>query len=344
MKAIVCEMCGGQEFSKQDGLYVCQHCRTKYDPEEAKKLMIEVSGAVKVDNSDLIQKSLQNARRAKQKEDWEETEKYYNLVEQNDPSNIEAIFYSSYAKARNSLIESDLHKREAAFNVLKKSVSIIDDNYTVEKEEEEKIIIENITNDFFAMTESKFTYDVNKQLLGINYEKSKTIEFFTELAYEFIESLLNIINKYPDSEKSKIEYLYQIALRLSDYSIKANTDSRLSKKYSDKKIQIQQEIKKLHPDYQVQTTSGGCYVATAVYGSYDCPQVWTLRRYRDYTLSQTWYGRAFIRTYYAISPTLVKWFGHTNWFRNLWKPKLDRMVRRLNNEGVSDTPYQDKKW
>ncbi|NLX93020.1 MAG: hypothetical protein GXZ02_03995, partial [Clostridiales bacterium] len=40
--------------------------------------------------------------------------------------------------------------------------------------------------------------------------------------------------------------------------------------------------------------TGGCYVATAVYGSYDCPQVWTLRRYRDYTLAETWYGRAFI--------------------------------------------------
>ncbi len=28
MKAIVCEMCGGQDFSKQDGLYVCQYCST----------------------------------------------------------------------------------------------------------------------------------------------------------------------------------------------------------------------------------------------------------------------------------------------------------------------------
>ena len=36
-------------------------------------------------------------------------------------------------------------------------------------------------------------------------------------------------------------------------------------------------------------SSGGCYVATAVYGSYDCPQVWTLRRYRDDTLAETWY-------------------------------------------------------
>ena len=87
---------------------------------------------------------------------------------------------------------------------------------------------------------------------------------------------------------------------------------------------------------------GGCYVATAVYGSYDCPQVWTLRRYRDYTLAETWYGRAFIRTYYVISPTLVKWFGKTEWFRSLWKPKLDRMVERLNQSGVDNTPYSDR--
>ncbi len=94
----------------------------------------------------------------------------------------------------------------------------------------------------------------------------------------------------------------------------------------------------------VDTNSGGCYVATAVYGSYDCPQGWTLRRFRDYTLAETWYGRAFIRTYYAISPTLVKWFGHTEWFKNMWKGKLDRIVADLNAEGVEDTPYEDRNW
>ncbi|MBQ9848389.1 MAG: hypothetical protein IJO64_04960 [Clostridia bacterium] len=90
--------------------------------------------------------------------------------------------------------------------------------------------------------------------------------------------------------------------------------------------------------------SGGCYVATAVYGSYDCPQVWTLRRYRDYTLAETWYGRAFIKTYYAISPTLVKWFGHTKWFKKMWQGKLDRMVAKLQANGVETTPYEDKNW
>lgn len=88
----------------------------------------------------------------------------------------------------------------------------------------------------------------------------------------------------------------------------------------------------------------GCYIATCVYGSYDCPPVWTLRRYRDYTLAKTWHGRAFIRAYYTISPMLVKWFGHTKWFKKIWRGKLDRMVEKLNNVGVSNMLYEDRNW
>lgn len=88
----------------------------------------------------------------------------------------------------------------------------------------------------------------------------------------------------------------------------------------------------------------GCYVATAVYGSYDCPEVWTLRRYRDYELAETWHGRLFIKAYYAISPTIVKWFGDTAWFKKMWKGKLDRMVSNLQQKGFENTPYEDRKW
>ena len=87
--------------------------------------------------------------------------------------------------------------------------------------------------------------------------------------------------------------------------------------------------------------SSGCYVATAVYGSYDCPQVWTLRRFRDNRLALTWYGRLFIVLYYAISPTVVKWFGQAAWFNRFWRARLDRMVRRLQADGFDDTPYSD---
>ena len=67
------------------------------------------------------------------------------------------------------------------------------------------------------------------------------------------------------------------------------------------------------------TQKKGCYVATCVYGSYDCPEVWTLRRYRDFTLDETWYGRVFIKVYYAISPIFVKYFGDTSYFECILK-------------------------
>jgi len=125
MKAMVCEMCQSNDIVKQDGMFVCQYCGCKYSVEEAKRMMIEgsvdVSGStVKVDNSAFVQKYLENARRAKIKQDWEEVEKYYNMVEQNDPQNIEAIFYSSFGKVMQSLSDSNRHKRRQVFNTFKK--------------------------------------------------------------------------------------------------------------------------------------------------------------------------------------------------------------------------------
>ena len=90
------------------------------------------------------------------------------------------------------------------------------------------------------------------------------------------------------------------------------------------------------------TKKHGCYIATCVYGSYDCPQVWTLRRFRDYTLDKTWYGRLFIKCYYTISPILVKWFGRYEWFKKTWKKFLDNFVEHLKLDGITDSDYNDK--
>ena len=85
----------------------------------------------------------------------------------------------------------------------------------------------------------------------------------------------------------------------------------------------------------------GCYIATCVYGSYDCPEVWSLRRYRDYYLKERLFGRFFIKCYYSISPTLVKWFGNTKWFKKMFKSYLDKKLKKLKEEGYSSSPYND---
>jgi hypothetical protein len=85
----------------------------------------------------------------------------------------------------------------------------------------------------------------------------------------------------------------------------------------------------------------GCYIATCVYGSYDCPEVWTLRRFRDTVLRRHLLGRGFVRAYYEVSPTFVKWFGKSRWFQRFWQGILNRLVRHLNTRGVTNAPYRD---
>lgn len=132
--------------------------------------------------------------------------------------------------------------------------------------------------------------------------------------------------------------LQKYGRRAVQYARDENEKAKFQQGISD----LENKISSCEQALQERSKKRGCYVATAVYGSYDCPEVWTLRRYRDYTLDRTWYGRMFIRTYYAVSPTLVKWFGDTDWFKKMWRGKLDHMVTKLNDQGFGNTPYNDK--
>ncbi|MBQ2987985.1 MAG: ankyrin repeat domain-containing protein [Clostridia bacterium] len=500
MKQLTCEMCGSTDLIKQDGFFVCQTCGTKYSVEEAKKMMIEgtvdIQGTVKVDNSAFVEKYLTNARRAKQKEDWAETEKYYNMVEQNDPTNIEAIFYSTFARVKLALLEAETKdKRQGVFNVLVKSVSIIDDNYDNKNKELQKLLFE-IMDDIKGLKTGKIVPTthlqeyVTKNGYGNVVDRNQVIEndsldvtynMINKVIEAYVDSLANIIivqckdlskeeilekaletlkNGYPefalhyfseyikkntnspigyvgkacaiyytngniknalenlrkaisytasnDKEKDNLKFIinyqnndditllmaasihydYEVVKYLVEYGADINAESHKAtalwiicrKKPDESNIEAARKIAKFLLDngakadvtntggvalYNKHTDSeiakmllekypylekgtaaggGGCYVATAVYGSYDCPEVWTLRRYRDYTLGSTWHGRAFIKTYYAISPTLVKWFGETEWFKKMWRGTLDRMVANLQEKGVENTPYEDQNW
>ena len=90
--------------------------------------------------------------------------------------------------------------------------------------------------------------------------------------------------------------------------------------------------------------SDGCYIATCVYGSYDCPEVWTLRRFRDNKLGVTVLGKTFIKAYYMISPSIVKLFGDNRIFKAICKSALDAWVSQLQKKGIKNTPYQDIDW
>jgi hypothetical protein len=65
--------------------------------------------------------------------------------------------------------------------------------------------------------------------------------------------------------------------------------------------------------------SGGCFIATAVYGSYDAPEVIILRNFRDTILKKYLFGRLFINSYYTFSPSLAKFISKKHFLTRLLK-------------------------
>lgn len=87
------------------------------------------------------------------------------------------------------------------------------------------------------------------------------------------------------------------------------------------------------------TKQGGCYVATYVYGTYDSPELWVLRRWRDEYLAQSALGRAFISAYYTVSPKLIRHVGGQRAFARLATHAVGWAVDRLQRAGVSNSKY-----
>ena len=95
MQAIRCELCGSRDIVKEDGLFVCQNCKTKYSAEEARKLV----GTVKIDNSETVDNLFTLARRAFQTKNFADAEKYYSLILPERPNNVEACFFREISRA-----------------------------------------------------------------------------------------------------------------------------------------------------------------------------------------------------------------------------------------------------
>ncbi len=414
MKALVCELCGSNEFVKEDGFFVCQHCHTKYSPEEAKKIMVEGTVAVKVDNTASIDNYLKMAESAYESSNKKETEEYCNKIIEIEPTNYKAWLLKGRAAGWQSTIAN--LRIEEAVNCFSKAIDNAPEEETESIKKEVVSEVNNLTMALMRLSCDNFANyasddNATNILNAVLTMRTATLSLLVkcgtsatdtskQMATMINNSVMNAWNNkiYPDyigtdghpsvyalqafiHRVGHCRTLLEAAINLSDDDDQADIQryknlidittremNAFSYRYdgqwgwvkerslSDENKQQRvnaimewhQKIKDIDPNYVIPEKpvpqSSGCYVATAVYGSYDCPEVWTLRRFRDYTLAETWYGRAFIHTYYAISPTLVKWFGKTIWFKNLWKPMLDSMVRDLQSKGVENTPYEDRKW
>lgn len=160
MKRLTCEMCGSTDLIKENGVFVCQNCGTKYSVEEAKKMMVEgtveVKGSVKIDNSAALIKRAQIFLSDKK---WNKAREYYEKALDENPESSKA--YIGLLLAKNKAVNMQELKEKSEYIDISEEDVIKAQRY---KDEE---------------TASEIYDFVNKLALNRNIEKTK--EFFDEI-------------------------------------------------------------------------------------------------------------------------------------------------------------------
>lgn len=165
MKQLTCEMCGSTNLLKQDGVFVCQDCGTKYSVEEAKKMMVEgtveVTGTVKVDSSAKLKNLYEIARRSRDDNNTEKAAQYYDMILQEDPMSWEASFYTTYYSAMQTNIAGIRSAAIKVSNCIDTVLKLIKDNVPEEKEQlsavlEVSIRVISIASMLYSAAESHY--------------------------------------------------------------------------------------------------------------------------------------------------------------------------------------------
>lgn len=348
MNALQCEICNSTNLIKEGGFFVCQSCGIKYSVEEAKKMMIdsavEITGTVKIDTSSELINLYEVARRAKDSNNNENALRYYDMILIKDPSSWEANFYVVFFRAMSCKIAEIQNAAISLSNCIPSTLDLVKNN--ISNEDKQEKIVKELYLRISSISDMLYNAATN-HYNGIDIQiRNKYIQEYIynvfaskDIMYIFGDCL---IISFGDTYGTISADVWKQGVRMHNEFIKLLQDKESNK---NSIIQYAEKIKKYDTTYQtpfVDTSSGSCYIATAVYGCYDCPEVWVLRRFRDNILAKTWYGRVFIKVYYVISPAVVDWFGESKWFKRVWRILLDKFVNKLYDSGVTKMPYQDK--
>lgn len=124
MKQIICEMCDGTEFKKENGEFVCCGCGTHYSVEEAKKLMVEIGNDVvgNSSNGNQVENLLNLARSSFESNNFEKTEDFCNQILAVDSMNYDA--WRLKGEAINGQINANNPRIDEVFNCVMQSYRV----------------------------------------------------------------------------------------------------------------------------------------------------------------------------------------------------------------------------
>ena len=349
-----CNICGIEIKENQN---FCPNCGSTVELQDA-----NVGEENNISNETIINVKIDpviiKAREVYKHGKFYEAKKLFDEALMNNPNSIEASFFSPLSSLQMAFKAKNIDNMMLANEMIKTSIENIKNKY-VETDPMNEYVFSTCFDELFNLfgfgkkrvefmkNMGNFIHEeiVDKDRIKWthyyfypgNYEE-KTI---MDIRKKFIETIYKI-----DKENHKL-YFTKILVKGFSFGFPHETlnDKTYLELYNTAvKIVSEKDAKfisdnNLTPPQSFKT--GGCYIATAVYGSYDCPEVWVLRRFRDNELSTTMLGRLFITLYYAVSPTFIKIFGHTKIFNYFGRSMLDSWVNKLKERGYEDTCYYD---
>ena len=255
MKELVCEMCGSNDIVKQDGLFVCQTCNTKYSVEEARKMMfgetVEVEGTVKIDHSSELNNLYELARRAKETDNSENALKYYDQILIKDPNSWEAQFYVVYYRAVQSKVGEIGNVTVDLANVLSTVFDLIIDNEPEEKYEE---ILRELTNKILPISvmlyraAHRFFGNIRGALVKAQHAPPHMTRISNLMDMLFLYGDLIILKFGEEYSQFVIEPWKQAIIFLKDTRSKGITKN--FKKKDEKPFEYIDKILKYDPSYE----------------------------------------------------------------------------------------------
>ncbi|MDP8314856.1 MAG: CFI-box-CTERM domain-containing protein [Candidatus Celaenobacter antarcticus] len=180
-------------------------------------------------------------------------------------------------------------------------------------EEKLNLAERKLTDSNEGLAKLYFLRAVNEAVLGdssISKRRRRVIEFYNqalELGYKpesRIYYRMAVTNQVLEGKKEDIISNYEKVVDL------AGIDSKLG-------IESAKEIEKLKAQ-----TGGGCFIATAVYDSYEAPEVLILREFRDDVLLTSTLGKIFVKFYYFVSPPFSDFLRNKSKLKVLFRENI----------------------
>lgn len=159
-------------------------------------------------------------------------------------------------------------------------------------------IPENLSAELTGSWEISITFDSNNDGM-VDLEGHKLYYGTATGSYETPVDIGKDTSYVLSGLSDNITYYFAV----SSYDYSGNESGK-----SDEESKKSEEIKTLLSDSE--TFEGGCFIATAAFGSYDHPAVKVFRAFRDIYLSNNSLGKKLINLYYHYGPAAAKKVGN----------------------------------